>query len=234
MEQVLSRVYLPELSVEALVGRLARCLTLEEALARALGEWLPRVGDRSLSSELLVHLERDERHGARLRLAVEALRDFCDGATGRRSDPETGRSGFRAPGARNQEPGARSAAVDPDLRHWLDQMLGAENEVEWLAGIYGVVKPVLADAYRDLLAATDGERDRDLCDLLRAVLDEEEAQIEWGLAQMRRRAVHPAARCRADDWAEYLRLGLRAAGDIWGDMPRRHAPLRPGFSDRRP
>jgi hypothetical protein len=207
MEQLLARPHLPELSVEALIGRLARCMVLEEALARALSEWLPRVGDGSLSSELLVHLERDERHGVRLRMALEAM---------------------------SSGNGRRPGVVDPDLRHWLDQLLGAENEVEWLAGVYGVAKPVLADAYRDLLAAADGGRDGAMCELLRGLLEDEEAQIEWGLAQMRRRAAHPAARDRADDWAEYLRLVLRAAGDIWGDMPRRRPPLRPGFSDRRP
>jgi hypothetical protein len=90
---------------------------------------------------------------------------------------------------------------------------------------------VLADAYRDLIAAAP-EEDRALLSPLSEMLREEEESLEWGWERLRQIAASPAARAEADDWAEYLRLSLRAAGDIWGDMPRAAPPRRPGYSDR--
>jgi hypothetical protein len=206
MQQVLTHPTTPSSTGHDTTARLARCALIERHLARAIGFGLTRVGDRLLRAEMTAHGEQDERHAGLLQAQVRAL-----GAADRSGE----------------EP------HDPDLLHWLEQPTRARDEVELLAGLYGVVKPVLADAYRDLIAA-DPEGDRFPIDLLRDLLREQEAQIEWGLAQMRRLAASPAARERADDWAEYLRLALRAAGDVWGDMPRRSPPRRPGFSDRRP
>jgi hypothetical protein len=206
MQQVLTHPTTHSSAGHDTVARLARCALIERHLARALGGRLARAGDRLLGAEMSRHLQQDERHADLLRDRVRELR-------GAERDGED--------------------VHDSDLLHWLEQLSRARDEVELLAGIYGVVKPVLADAYRDLMAA-DPEGDRFPIDLLRDLLLEEETQIEWGLTQMRRLATTPAARERADDWAEYLRLALRAAGDIWGDMPRRSPPRRPGFSDRRP
>jgi hypothetical protein len=206
MQQVLTHPTTHSSAGHDTVARLARCALIERHLARTLGAGLARPGDRLRGAEMGRHLQQDEQHADLLQARIRELRG----------------------GERGGED-----VHDPDLLHWLEQPARARDEVELLAGVYGVVKPVLADAYRDLIAA-DPEGDRFPIDLLRDLLLEEEAQIEWGLDQMRRLAASPAARERADDWAEYLRLALRAAGDIWGDMPRRSPPRRPGFSDRRP
>jgi hypothetical protein len=206
MQQVLTHPTTQSSAGHDAVARLARCALIERHLARTLGAGLARAGNRLLGAEMSRHLQQDEQHTDLLQARIRYLR-----------------RGERGGGD----------VHDPDLLHWLDQPARARDEVELLAGVYGVVKPVLADAYRDLIAA-DPEGDRFPIDLLRDLLLEEEAQIEWGLEQMRRLAASPAARERADDWAEYLRLALRAAGDVWGDMPRRSPPRRPGFSDRRP
>jgi hypothetical protein len=204
MQQVLTHPTTSSSTSHDTAARLARCALIERHLARVIGVALARVSDRLLRAEMTAHAQQDERHAGLLRAQVR------EAANGSGEEPH-----------------------DPDLLHWLEQPTRARDEVEVLAGLYGVVKPVLADAYRDLIAA-DPEGDRVPIDLLRDLLREEEAQIEWGLAQMRRLAASPDARDRADDWAEYLRLALRAAGDVWGDMPRRNPPRRPGFSDRRP
>jgi hypothetical protein len=206
MQQVLTHPITQSSDTRDAAARLARCAAIERSLAQTLSDGLARVSDRLLRVEMSRHREQDERHEDLLQARARERNEAGPGGAG---------------------------PNDPDLLHWLGQMACAKDDVELLAGIYGVGKPILADAYRDLIAA-DPEGDRFPIDLLRDLLIEEEAQIEWGLAQMRRVAAGAAARERADDWAEYLRLTLRAAGDVWGDMPRRSPPRRPGFSDRRP
>jgi hypothetical protein len=203
MEQVLTPPYVRGLDTDEMAARLGRCAIIEDALVRALASGR-HSGTHASAAAMLRHLEQDERHAARLRVELSPTRN-----------------------------GGGSSGCDSDLRHWLSQIAQARDEVEWLAGLYGVVKPVLADAYRDLIAAADPSRDRATVHLLQELLRDEEDQILWGLDQMRRLATGLAARDRADDWAEYLRLGLRAAGDIWGNMPRQTPPVRPGYSDRR-
>src|SRR5262249_35771782 len=134
MEQLLTRPLIHGLDTETLAARLLRCAVIEEAVARALETWVPRVSDPPLPATLAGHRLQDERHAHDLRAHARSLGDRDS----------------------NGDP-----ARDPDLRHWLTQLPRARDTVELLAGIYGVLKPVLADAYRDLAVLADAERDRD-------------------------------------------------------------------------
>jgi hypothetical protein len=177
---------------------LRRCARIEAFLARVLEIGPLRATDLVLAASLRRHAWQDERH-------AEALRALTDES--------------RLP--------REESRAEADLRGWLEQLFQARSEIEALAGIYGVAKVVLADAYRDLIAAADPTRDHRLLSLLEDLLHDEETDLEWGLEELRRRAADPAAREEADDWAEFLRRGLRAAGDIWGDMPRGVPPSPP-------
>lgn len=197
MEQVLTQPLTAARSLEAIAERLLRCAEIEEALGRALETGPPHGVDPALAIPMRQHGRRDLRHADALRALV-------------REEDLPRRSGDRH--------------VDPDLRRWLEQLSGAHGETEALAGAYGVAKVLLADAYRELLAAIDPARNRRVVLLLEELLGEEEADIEWGVEALRHRAADPRTREAADDWAEFLRRGLRAAGDIWGDMPRSEPP----------
>jgi hypothetical protein len=203
MEQVLTLPSTAARRSTSLAERLLRCALIEEALAAALAAARARSSDESVPATLREHAAQDERHAERLReLAWEM------------ADP--GRNGASRP--------------DADLIQWLGALSRAQGEVETLAGLYGVLKITLADAYRDLIADSS-ETDRALRSPLSELLREEEDSLEWGWERLRRIAAAPDARIAADDWAEYLRRALRAAGDIWGDMPRAALPERPGFTD---
>jgi hypothetical protein len=204
MEQVLTRPTATTLRSPEIAERLLRCALIEEAVAAALAAARTRTADPEARGRLQEHAARDEEHAERLRaLAWEMM--------------GPGRNGSGRP--------------DPDLVHWLELLSDARCEVESFAGLYGVLKFVLADAYRDLIAAVR-EEDPDLLPPLSQMLCEEEASIAWGWERLKRLAALPTDRALADDRAEHLRLALRAAGDIWGDMPRGAAPRRPFLPDR--
>lgn len=203
MEQVLTRPTTAATPrATELAERLLRCAAIEEALAAALAA--ARARSSGIPGVLEEHAARDERHAERLRaLAWEMAGSERGGAT----------------------------RPDADLIQWLGAISHARGEVETVAGLYGVLKILLADAYRDLIALAR-EEEENLLSPLSEMLREEEESLEWGWRRLRQIAAPPSARAEADDWAEYLRLSLRAAGDIWGDMPRAAPPRRPGFSDR--
>ena len=100
---------------------------------------------------------------------------------------------------------------DPTARvldAFLDQVDAARDTDELIAGVYGVLYPALADAYRAHI-----ERSNPLVDyptrrmLHMALIDLEEAVAQWAEGGVQ----------RATEWVERLRAYLSAAGGIAGD-----------------
>jgi hypothetical protein len=109
------------------------------------------------------------------------------------------------------------------LDAFLEQVDAAHDTGELLAGVYGVLYPALADAYRDHVARTNALVDHPTRRILTfALLDLDEA-IAWSAG---------AAMAREENlgWMEHLRAYLAAAGGIAGDREiepvdvTRHAP----------
>jgi hypothetical protein len=105
-----------------------------------------------------------------------------------------------------------AAALDA----FLDQVDAARDTTELLAGVYGVLYPALADAYRAHVARTNPLVDSPTRRLLRfALLDIDDAST-WSVEH--------------DAWSEHVNAYLAAAGGIAGDQPivpldtTRHAP----------
>jgi len=126
---------------------------------------------------------------------------------------------------------------DPTARAldaFLDQVDAARDTEELVAGVYGVLYPALANAYRDHIERTNPLVDHPTRRLLRfALIDVLEAQ-EWREAGTERRD-------EPMEWMEHLRAFLAAAGGIAGDAdvvpldPARHPPrgTRHSFHPRR-
>ena len=104
------------------------------------------------------------------------------------------------------EDDASASALDT----FLEQVDAAHDTGELLAGVYGVLYPALADAYRDHLARTNPLVDHPTRRILKfALLDLEEA-LAWSAASA-------TAVEEQREWMEHLDAYLAAAGGIAGD-----------------
>ena len=122
----------------------------------------------------------------------------------------------------------------PALDSFLDQVGAARNTDELIAGVYDVLYPALAAAYRAHIERTNPLVDHPTRRVLRFALIDVEEAVEWRVASDPRREA-PVA------WIEHLRAYLAAAGGIAGDASvesldvARHPPrvTRHSFHPRR-
>ena len=125
-------------------------------------------------------------------------------------------------------------ASAPALDAFLDQADTAQDTSELLAGVYGVLYPALADAYRDHLARTNPLVDHPTRRILTFALIDIEEVTSWSAANTR-------VREQQREWVEHLEAYLAAAGGIAGDKEitpldrTRHPPraTRHSFHPRR-
>jgi hypothetical protein len=96
------------------------------------------------------------------------------------------------------------------LDMFLDQVDAARDTSELLTGVYDVLYPTLAAAYRDHLARTNALVDYPTRRVLRFALIDIEEAIEW---RARARSVERSA------WSAHLEAYLAAAGGLAGDRP---------------
>jgi hypothetical protein len=112
------------------------------------------------------------------------------------------------------------APPDASLTALMDEVIRAEDAVELLTGIYGVIKPALVTAYKAHLDGINPLVDYPTGRMLRLLLAEEETQTALGqryLAELVSRADGDQARSAA--WAAHVQAYLDATGGIAGDAP---------------
>jgi uncharacterized ferritin-like protein (DUF455 family) len=109
--------------------------------------------------------------------------------------------------------------LEGSLGRFLDEALKAQNTVELLAGIYGVVKPALLAAYQAYHRATNPLADAITGRLLRFIILEEEEHVAWGQQTLAVLLDTPEKVEAAQAWQDHLRAYLAAAGDVAGDQP---------------
>jgi hypothetical protein len=124
-------------------------------------------------------------------------------------------------------------APDRALDAFLEELLRAEDTVELLAGLYGVVHPMLADAFRAHIAHTNPLVDHPTVRVLRQALADEEDVTAWGREALSACTRATSDRDRADAWMAHLRAYLDAAGGIAGEVPPR-SPMLPTPRAREP
>jgi hypothetical protein len=96
------------------------------------------------------------------------------------------------------------------LDTFLDQVDAARDTSELLAGVYDVLYPALAAAYRDHFARTNALVDYPTRRLLRLALMDVEDAVAWR---------GPAPSVERSAWSAHLEAYLAAAGGLAGDRP---------------
>jgi hypothetical protein len=112
------------------------------------------------------------------------------------------------------------SSPDTALDAFLDEVGGAHDTVEILAGAYGVAYAELATAYRRHIAASNPLADHPTRRILRFALSETEEAVEWGAGALRALTDADAdARERAATWQAHLRacVGALAEGGVGSD-----------------
>lgn len=110
------------------------------------------------------------------------------------------------------------AVPDPRLAVFMDEVIRAEDTVELLTGIYAVVKPALAAAYRAHLDGINPLVDYPTGRALRQQAAEEEEHAALGqryLAVLLSEDANGPTRSQA--WAQHLHAYMAAAGGLSGD-----------------
>ena len=103
----------------------------------------------------------------------------------------------------------------------MDEAIRAENTVELLAGVFGVLRPALLAAYEEHLAAVNPVFDFPTVRLLRQAVAEEAQMLDWGRQALAAVTQTEEDQAVAEAWQAHLRAYLQAAGGITGreDVP---------------
>lgn len=113
---------------------------------------------------------------------------------------------------------------DDALELLMAEAIHAPNELDLLAGIFRVIKPALAAAYRWHINQTFANPDAPTLYAFKHILLDEDDQVQWAEDAL---AGHPVG-----EWEEYIAKLLAAAGGITGRQERKAAPTPP--ASRRP
>jgi hypothetical protein len=120
------------------------------------------------------------------------------------------------------------APPDASLTALMDEVIRAEDAVEMLTGIYGVIKPALVAAYRAHLGGINPLVDYPTGRTLRPLLAEEEEQTALGQRYLEALlAADAAARGRSEEWAAHLQSYLAATSGLLGDLAFPASPELP-------
>jgi len=180
-------------SVEDSVQRLVRYAWIEKRAVETALYWLNPTPEWEVKEALSLHLYQDADHARLIRQRVSEMRN---------------------------PPPRMDVSPNTDLDRFLDEMLWAENTLEKLVGLYGVLKPALLAAYRTHYETANPLVDHPTRRMLRLLMLEEEEAVEWGKAAITALTEDPADGLRAVAWADHLHAYLQAAGGIMGDEDR--------------
>ncbi len=183
------RAALPGLGVERTTEFLKRCNYVLRRLHEAAAAHLAATPEWEVKCGLGLHLWLDAEHCSGLRARVAEMRE---------------------------PPLHLDDAPDEALRAALEELLRASDTAELVTGVYGVVRPALANAVRAHLAAMNPLFDHPTYRLLRGIEREQDEMIAWGEAARAALTDEPGAAARAAAFADHLERYLAAAGGIAG------------------
>jgi hypothetical protein len=215
---------LPELAGVATYAEAARIgFSVDENVRRLLRfHWI----ERRLMGILIAHLTSEPVWEVKCALALHQWQGAEHVDALRRRIMEMRNPAPRLDSLPEHDPTA--AALDA----FLAQVDAPRDTDELLAGVYSVVYPALADAYRDHMDRTNPLVDHPTRRILSFASIDIDAALTWG-------AKRAAASESARDWRNHLEVYLAAAGGLAGDRPvaavdlTRHPP-RPVVRDFHP
>jgi hypothetical protein len=164
-----------------------------EGLLRAAAGQLPRREDWDLRLAMCKHLYEDAEAAEQWRNRIPELRTSS--------------------AVLSKEP-------DPRLSLLMDELVHAENDLEWTAAVYEVIKPALLEAYRRHAEQTQKIIDQPSIRILRTAILDLEEQVAWGrefLEEIRSSDVYPDL---SPEFTANIQACLQSAGGITGELPR--------------
>ena len=190
---------LPELAGIATYAEAARIgFSVEENVRRLLRfHWV----ERRLMSILVAHLTSEPVWEVKCALARHQWQSAEHVDALRRRVMEMRNPAPRLDAIPDGDPSATALDI------FLEQVDAAQDTAELLAGVYGVLYPALADAYRDHVARTNPLVDHPTRRILKFALIDLDEAIAWSARGMEERR----------EWTEHLRAYLGAAGGIAGE-----------------
>lgn len=179
-------------SVEQNARVLQRYRFLHESLMRIQAGQLPAREDWDLKIALCKHMYEDAEAAQLLRKRIPQLRTSS--------------------AVLNREPDASLALL-------ADELLHARNDLELAEGLFGLIKPALAETYKRHIASTQQIVDQPTIRVLQAILVDLEEQLAWGtafLAELRQSGLFPDP----GKFISNLSTIIDAAGGLDGLGPR--------------
>ena len=174
------------------VDRLIRYGWLEKQAMELGLAWLNPTPEWEVKEALSLHLYLDAQHAGWIRERVSEMRN----------------------------PAPRmDVSPSPELKAFIDELLTAQDTLEKIVGLYGVLKPALLAAYRLHFSQAQPLVDHPTRRMLRMIIADEEETMEWGQAAAVAVCAPSGAKARAEAWSAHLQAYLRAAGGIMGDEP---------------
>ena len=107
---------------------------------------------------------------------------------------------------------------EPHLQACLDEVIRANNTLELLVGVYRVVKPALAQAWKHYLHEANPIADHPTYRLLKLLLGEQQEMIAWGEQAIVALTQTEEDHATAAAWENHLQAFLQAAGGVAGDL----------------
>jgi hypothetical protein len=191
------------LPVDATVARLRRYVYLKTQSLFLFAAHFNRLPEWEVKGAISLHLWQDAEHSTWFRARITEMRT---------------------------PPHHLDKVPDPALAAFTEELKHAENSLEFLIGVYGVLKTAQAAAFREHLAEAHPLADHPTRRLLQFALAEEEAQLMWGNAALSA-LLQAAGKSEADPelkaWREHLSAYLAAAGGVHGESNRPAGSLLP-------
>jgi hypothetical protein len=192
---------LPRIGVDATVERLRRFVYLETQCFFLLAANFNSLPEWEVKGAISLHLWQDAEQSTWFRTRITEMRT---------------------------PPHNLDKVPDPALEAFIGELRQAANTSEFLAGIYGVLKPALLASYEALLAVAHPIADQPTRRLLHFIIQEKNEQLAWGRGALS--ALSPATES-ISAWEAHLRAYLAAAGGVDGTEPRNdgaYLPCREG------
>ncbi|MGH8020446.1 MAG: hypothetical protein ACREIA_19610 [Opitutaceae bacterium] len=186
----------PGLPVEETVRRLRRYVFLKSQMLFLFARRFNALPEWEVKSAIALHLWQDAEHSTWLRARITEMRT---------------------------PPHHLDKTPDPALAILMAEMNTAQDSLEFLVAVYAVLKPAMAEAFRDHLDRSHPMADHPTRRLLRFALEEEEAQIAWGRAAIEatlRRTGRTIDDAGLAAWRRHLETFLAAAGGVAGGGER--------------
>ncbi|MCC6174193.1 MAG: DUF455 family protein [Chloroflexi bacterium] len=178
--------------------RVVRYQMVTFQVMRLLGGWLAKIPEYELKLEIGRHVWQDAQ-------ATEALKQRT---------------------AELRIPPDADRRLPVELQQWLDAIDAAETPLQFLVGVYRVLKPRACAAMQYHAAATDQVCDAPTVRVLRLIVAELSEQIAWGEAAIQALCADDAERAtEVGTWQARLEALLAAAGGLLaGGTPQPSAP----------